>query len=157
MPPAVNQRGEFEPFKMLIGAIMALVVLTIILSAIDFFGKWTVNVSTERLFTGIRNAVQQPNGKPLEIRGLAFEAGTVYTTSSLGRQVGLEAQCLKFEGPSNYSSITWNTSTIQINNRIETNVYAVCYTNDPNSLDSFCSGSADCEVCCDIYFAKQPA
>lgn len=154
--PRASERGEFEPFKMLIGAIMALVVLTIILGAIDFFGSWTVNVSTERLFTGIRNAVHQPNGNPLEIRGLAFEEGTVYTTSAIGRQVGLEAECLKFWGPENYSSLTWDhveQKTLAVNNRFETSVYAVCNTNNSSSE---CAAN-NCEVCCDIYFATEPA
>lgn len=156
MPPVVNQYGEFEPFKMLIGAIMALVVLTIILGAIDFFGKWTVDISDKKLLTGIRNAVQQPNGKPLEIRNLAFEAGTIYSANSVGRQVGLEPECLHFEGPPNYSSIIVGNSTVQINNRVEANVYAVCYTNKDESGAGFCT-SFDCEVCCKIYFAKEPS
>lgn len=154
MPQVVNQRGEFEPFKMLIGAIMALVVLTIILSAIDFFGSWTVNVSTERLYTGIRNAVQQPNGKPLAINGLAFEAGSIYSASSVGRQVGLEPECVNFYGPDNYSSISVESKTVSVNNKFETSVYAVCFTND--SIDSFCNGDSVCEVCCEIYFATEP-
>lgn len=144
------QSGEFEPFKMLIGAIMALVVLVIILAAIEFFYSFQVSVSAERFYTSIRNAIEQPNGKTLEIKTLRFESGTVFTSGSLGRQIGLEAQCLLFDSRSTNSGIIAGTESVQIASSIELDAFAVCRT---NVLDPSCS----CQVCCEIGFNVDPS
>lgn len=145
----LDKKAEFEPFKMLIGAIMALLILTIIISAINFFYSWRVNVSTERFYAGLKNAVEQPNGKPLVMNGLLFDAGSVFSSSALSRQIGLQGiDCLDLEGPSNSTAIiaSADKKTISINNNLEINARAVCYTN--TSFE--CTSS--CEVCCEIGF-----
>lgn len=144
----VNSRGEFEPFKMLIGAIMALVVLVIILAAIEFFNTFNASVSTELFYTGLRNAIEQPNGKTLVIKNLRFESGTVFTASSVSRQVGLATECLYFKLPPGTSQ-----TSVQMENSVEINAFSVCYTNESTECDSF---DSSCQVCCYVGFGVDP-
>lgn len=147
--------GEFEPFKMMIGAIMALMILVIILSAIDFFYKFRIDVSTERLYTGIRNAVEQPNGKSLVVKDLILDSGTIFTSAAIARQVGLDTgptpdACLDLVVANNSSFTSNSPESITVNASFQMDVYAVCST---NLLDTYCS----CEVCCIVGFNKDPA
>ncbi len=149
-----NQKGEFEPFNMLIGAIMALVVLVIILGAIDFFYSFKISVSTEKFYNGLKNAVEQPNGKTLEIKGLLFDEETVFSSSAISRQIGLTGpQCLEFEGPDNSQSIIVSSDnrTVQLKNSLEIDAFVQCFTNTMGVCES------TCEVCCVVGFNIVPS
>ncbi|AJF60221.1 MAG: hypothetical protein J4224_03670 [Candidatus Diapherotrites archaeon] len=143
------EKGQFEPFKMMIGAIVALLILLIILGAIRSFEEFKINVSKERFLEGLENAVQQPNNDILVVENLLFDKGTVYTKDFLARRTGLEGQCVEILAPSS-SSFTVDSQRILVNYRIETNFYAQCTTNlDPAS---FCDST--CEICCKFSFSK---
>lgn len=145
------QSGEFEPFKMLIGAIMALLVLVIILSAIEFFENFQVTISTERFYTGLSTAVKQPNGKTLKMENLQFAPNTILTTSSVSRSVGLSEECLEFVAPQNRSSIISNNpSSIHVTTQLELDAFAVCYTNEFNEFPD------TCQVGCRVGFGVEP-
>ena len=146
-----KQKGEFEPFKMLIGAVMALMILAIIVSAIDYFNRFRLDISKERLIDGLKNAVEQPNGKTLAIQGLLFEERTGYTNSFLAKEIGLEGpQCISFLETDNFSSIATNDSGVSINSSIQADVYPVCYTNTAGECQS------DCQLCCVLAFNRDP-
>ena len=72
---SLNSKGEFEPFKLLIGAITSLLILTIIISTINYFQSLEIDISTERFYSGMKNAVNQPNGSLLVAENVVFVEG----------------------------------------------------------------------------------
>ncbi len=150
----MHNKGEFEPFKMLIGAVFALMVLTIILSAIQFFSTWRTSVSYEKFYTGLQNAVEQPNGEFLSINNVFFEKDTVFNNRGIGERIGLASDCIEISAPrfSNPSFEVAGTNAITMKSAIETDVFARCYTNTTTGTPNIA-----CEVSCQIFFAEKPA
>ena len=56
-----NKGQAFEAYRLLIDAILALLVLVIIVSAVNYLESLKTNISSERFYTGLKNAVKQPN------------------------------------------------------------------------------------------------
>jgi len=78
----LNSRGEFEPFKLLIGAVTALLILTIIVSTINYFDSLELDISTERFYTGVKNAVNQPNDSVIAVAGVVMDKGMILSGGS---------------------------------------------------------------------------
>ena len=147
----VAEKGQaFEPFKMLIGAVMAMFVLAIIISAVTYFGELETSISQKRFFDGVKNAVNQPNGDVLVIQDLQFKKGTRYTSKSIGDLVGLPSECVEFidNGLLNYE-ISPDLDLITLKQAVVTDVHIQC-----NSQEQ-CDESTICEVCCRISFEAE--
>src|SRR3989344_3250730 len=94
-----NERGQsFEPFRMLIAAVMALAVLMIIIGAIQYFDDKQFGISKERFFDGINNGVRQPNGELLVVEHLQFQKGDTLSANGIGKNVGIDGDCITFAG-----------------------------------------------------------
>lgn len=144
-----SEKGQaFEPFKMLIGAVMAMFVLVIIISAVTYFRNLDTDISQKRFFDGLKNAVNQPNGDVLVIPDLQFEKGTQYTARSIGGLIGLPSACLEFID-NDLRNFEVRDNLIKLNQAVVTDVYVQC-----NSQDQ-CDESTICEVCCDISFETE--
>ncbi len=143
----VSKKGEFEPFKMMIGAIFALMILTIIISAIAAFDQWRLIISKDKFYTGLRNAVQQPNGDQFVINDIFFDKGDGFAANSIAKNIGLKEGCLVLDAyPSTTYAFTGGQS-LEIRSRVLTNVYSCCRTN-------INSGNENCEISCTVSFAK---
>ena len=94
---SLNRKGEFEPFKLLIGAITSLLILTIIISTINYFQALEIDVSTERFYSGMKNAVNQPNGSLLVAENIVFTQGRPISSRELAQQAGLEDKCIEMQ------------------------------------------------------------
>ena len=94
---ATDDRGQaFEPYKMLIGAVMALAVLLIIIGAISYFENLRIDASKQRFLEGVTNAVRQPNGGLLAVYDLQFPQGLAFSSEGVGKNVGIEGECIEF-------------------------------------------------------------
>ncbi|HLC92714.1 MAG TPA: hypothetical protein VJH23_03330 [archaeon] len=142
----IDERGQaFEPFKMLIGAIMALTVLLIIIGAIQYFENLRLDVSKQRFIEGISNAVRQPNGNLLVVDSLQFQRGQAFSSSGLGKNVGIDGECITF--PQNSSgSIKTSGKTVEFTEGQQVDAYIKCDANP----------SAQCTVGCEISFNEPP-
>lgn len=100
-----SEKGQaFEPFKLLIGAIFALLVLVIILGSINYFQGLSTTVSRDRLIIGLKNAVNLHNGETLLVAKLQFNSGDSFSSKGLSNIMGIQSECIEFRdnGFSNY-------------------------------------------------------
>ena len=135
----IGQKGQaFEPFKMLIGAIMALAVLVIIISAINYFEELRLNVSEQRFYDGLSNAARQPNGSPLIIEDVQFQRGDTFSSNSLGKSMGLASECVSF-GQSNSPVFEASPTSVTIRETIVANVVVTCDVSDSDICEIECS------------------
>ena len=150
IPKLHNERGEFEPFKMMIGAIFALMILTIIISAIAAFDQWRLVISKDKFYTGLRNAVKQPNGDQFVINDIFFDKGEGFSANSIAKNIGLNEGCLALDAYPSTTYIFSNTQSnqsLEIRSRVQINVYSCCRTN-------LNGGNPNCEISCTVSFAK---
>lgn len=139
-----DSRGQvFEPFKMLIGAVMALTILVIIIGAINYFDGLRAEVSKQRFYDGLSNAVKQPNGETLVIEEIQFQRGDSFSASALARRLNLEEGCVEFSS-SDSRAISSDLALATINENIISNVYATCDV----------GGFSGCEISCEISFVE---
>lgn len=138
-----GQQGQaFEPFNLLIGAIMALMMLVIIISAINYFEEKRLEISRQKLDDGLMNAVRQPNGKPLMINGVLLQQNTSIAAKAIAVKTGLKPECIAFE-IGEAALITEDASgLLNVKERILVDVIATCTANDPS----------DCEIGCTLSF-----
>src|SRR3989344_1411113 len=134
----LNERGQaFDAYRLLICGIMGLAVLLIILGAINYFEGLRVDVSRQRFFDGLGNAVNQPNGELLEMSGLYFAKGERFSSLSLAKQTGIEEQCLEFIDNGGLS-FDVEPGLVKVNDYILADVEAKCSTNQIASCASGC-------------------
>ncbi len=149
---SLNQHGEFEPFKLLIGAITSLLILTIIISTINYFQALEIDVSTERFYSGMKNAVNQPNGSLLVAEKIVFTEGRAVSSRELAQQAGLEDECIIMQAhnPSVFS-VEATGKNVRVLERVQTEVYIQCFSNlspdTPNPL---------CQVSCNVSLGSKP-
>ncbi len=137
-----DEKGQaFEPFKMLIGAIMALAVLLIIIGAIQYFENLRLDVSKQRFLEGLQNAVRMPNGELLVVDELQFQKGQAYTAAGLAKNAGLEGECITFTD-NGENSIEVDEKSVEFTQGQQVDAYIKC---EPNTTGT-------CEIGCEISF-----
>jgi len=138
---ASNQSGQaFEPFNLLIGAIFALTVLVIIISAVNYFDNERIKISQQRFYDGLANAVKSPNKETIVISEVQFQNDASFSAKSLGNSIGLDESCVAIEAGPGFE-IT--DSTVKAKSSIRTNIYVRCFTGEK------------CEINCEISFGKE--
>ena len=139
---ASDERGQaFEPFKMLIGAIMALTVLLIIIGAIQYFENLRLDVSKQRFTEGITNAARQPDGALLVVEGLQFQRSQAFSSIALSRNTGIGEGCLEFIDNGD-PSIQVSGGVVEFLEGQQVDAYIKCSAN----------ASQSCEIGCEISF-----
>ncbi|MCR4335368.1 MAG: hypothetical protein NUV57_02415 [archaeon] len=137
-----SQKGQtFAPFRLLIGAIMALLVLVIIVSAINYFQDLRFNVSQQKFFNGLSNAINQPNSSVLIVEDVQFRKESIYSSNGFSKVSGIEPECITFMETDSLG-IEVEDQVIKFNQNILTNVYYKCEI--PNN--------GICEISCEIAF-----
>ena len=138
-----SQKGQaFEPFKLLIGAVMALAVLVIIIGAINYFEGLSVDVSRQRFSEGLQNAVRQPNGSPLLIENLKFQRDASFSSGGIGKLIGIPEDCVSFTDPGAKVFEVTDSKLITVHETVLTSVLVRCDIDKPPS----------CRVGCEITF-----
>ncbi|MFH1696285.1 MAG: hypothetical protein ABH854_00040 [Candidatus Diapherotrites archaeon] len=145
---ALTERGVmFEGFRMLIGAIIALLVLIIIVSAIQYFRGEESRISMHRFYAGLETASSQPNGSTFAIKDVVFESGSAFSSDALEKIMGLKEDCALIDSAG--SAFTSTSYLIEVNQRIKADVYIQCRTGgDPLSKNK------SCPVHCTVSFGK---
>ena len=146
----MNQKGQaFDAYRLLLGAILGLLILVIIVSAVNYFEDLRLQVSQQRFYDGLENAVSQPNSELLVIEDLVFKEGQRFSAVQLGKRMGLEENCLSFSSDCS-GGFECDSELVIVTDYILANVKTICETN-LESTELFCSSS--CEVCCEIAFS----
>ena len=145
----MNKKGQaFAIYKLLIGAIIALLILIIIIGAINYLEGLKFDISRQRFVTGLKQAVKQPNKDVLKIENVIFKKGDFYSTVSLGREMMLNEEwgkeCIELDA-ADTTAFDLESDKITIREEIITTVYIQCRTTD-------CA--YDCEICCIVSFGK---
>ena len=123
-----SKAQAFAPFKMLIGAIMAMLVLVIIVGAINYFEDLRVDVSRQRFYDGLNNAIHQPNETVLQVEDAQFTEGTTFSTLGLSKIAGIEPECLEFIDPDSPTFLV-EDDLLTIRENVLTDVFIKCETN----------------------------
>ncbi len=146
----VNEKGQaFDAFNLLIGAVVALTILVIILSAISYFDNKKLEVSQQKLSEGFRGAVKQPNGAPLGVNSILLAAGARISSLSVSREMGIAEECIGFEV--NAPGLAKKSdSLVEVNERVLTDMTITCLTNKASGFP-FPGG---CEIGCTVTFGK---
>ncbi len=133
----------FEPFKLLVAAVMALTILVIIIGAINYFEGLRLEISKERFFDGLFNAVKQPNGDYLVISEVQFNRGDSFSSSGIAKALNLPADCVSFKAHDSVA-ISSSPDLVVFNESVMSNVYVSC---DEGT-------TTDCEISCLISFEE---
>lgn len=137
-----SQSGQaFEPFNLLIGAVFALTVLVIIVSAVNYFENEKLRISEQRFYDGLATAVKSPNGETLVIEGIQFPRDGAFSAKSLGQSMGLGDGCIEL-ADSGAAGFELDGSTIRVKEAVKADVFAKCFT------------GGSCEIDCRISFGK---
>jgi len=149
----IGNKGQFEPFKLLIGAVTALLILTIIVSTINYFQGLEVDISTERFYSAVRNAASQPNGSLLVANNIILTGGSSIASRGIAQEVGLPDACIFLQAGSPRQFIVDPAGrNIQVIERTQTDVYVQCYSNtSPESPNP-----SECQVSCKVSLGSKP-
>ena len=131
----------FEPFKMMIGAVFAMLILVIIIGSVNYFQTLRADISTHRFYDGLGGAVKQPNGEILLVSDLQFAEGTAFSSNGLGKVVGLDGECIEFVDSGSAFEVT--DSVAKTKSALIADVFFRCKANEP-----------DCEIFCEISFGE---
>ena len=131
----------FEPFKMMIGAIFAMLILVIIIGSVNYFQTLRADISTQRFYDGLGGAVKQPNNQVLLVRDLQFSEGIAFSSNGLGKVVGLDGECIEFVDSGSAFEVT--DSVAKTKSALITDVFFRCNVNE-----------GSCEIFCEISFGE---
>ena len=144
------------PFRILIATLMAFVVMILIVSAINYFNNYKIQVSMERIANGFGNAwgtiVEKPSDSGGNYKGLVREKDLMipthtFTSRFFADKFNLDSECVEmqakessaFEVSSSGRSVTVKQSTL-------TDVYFLC----------FYRKTTVCPEYCIVSFGKRP-
>ncbi len=145
-PVSMGSRGQaFEPFNLLIGAIIALTMLAIIISAVNYFDEKKFEVSRQKFNEGVINAVKQPNGEPLQAKNIYLRRGTTVSTIELGNIAGLSSECFDIKPIDGTSMVRRSEGVFEMRQDVLTTVVMSCKTNT----------SSGCEIGCELGFLEE--
>lgn len=142
----------FWPFRLLIATLIAMVSLTLILSAVAYFENLRVQVSRERMAKAFDNAWGAITTPSKPEKGLKLEEQLTIPETTIGNKFfadrfNLKQECVKFQAVENSAfKLSPNGNSVKVEKQVAVNVYFLCvYRNQP-----------DCPETCYISFGKKP-
>jgi len=147
----LNKKGdEGSPFILVVGAIMGLLILTIVISAITYFDSIKIKRSFEALQEGFREAVdnlQTSGSQQFIVRDNLLLEGISFSTKALALETEVKPECIKFE--THNSLVNVKDNIVSIEKRVLIKVFFQCIivTNSANT---------NCDICCVVSFGAQP-
>ncbi|MEM4662946.1 MAG: hypothetical protein QXM75_02910 [Candidatus Diapherotrites archaeon] len=142
-------RGYFWPFRLLIAAIFALAMLTIIISAIEYFKNVQRAHSYERFESGFRNALNAASSDPAY--GLVLEkdltlVGTI-TVGQFAEKYDISRDCIEMQAFGGTKiRVSEDQRKVEIEKEITIDVYFQCIRYNVG----------ECEIRCYIAFGRKP-
>ena len=148
----MKEQGIFWPFRLLIAALMAFVVLVLILGAINYFNSLKVQVSMERLASGFDNAWGAITTPDKPEKGLKKEENltipeTTISSEFFAMRFNLKRECIEFQAiKKSPFKVSSNGLSVNVKRESLTDVYFLCvYKAGP-----------ECKERCYISFGIKP-
>ncbi|MFH0955361.1 MAG: hypothetical protein V1777_04630 [Candidatus Micrarchaeota archaeon] len=142
----INQSGQFEPFKLLIGAVLGLLILILVLGVVESVRSVQWQLSEGRFYDGFKIALNTPTGDEVLREKLLFRKGTVFSGIGLGHNTPVGPLCITFTSYDDRIS-TLNNNSIrkaEILFDLQTDVIFICRTMAPDPPN--CPGTIQCSV-----------
>jgi hypothetical protein len=144
------QKAYFWPFRLLIAAIFALAMLTIILSAINYFHDIQIRASEERFTEGFEKAINALTKDKqygiVQEKNLLLPPG-LYTAAQFAERYHIPVDCIELQAVSGVIfELSEDGKRLRLNREINTDVYYQCI------LES----SEECKTRCYISFGQKP-
>jgi len=144
-------KGQFLPFRLLIGFIMAAMIFVIILGAISYFRGLEIDVSRDRFYDGFKFAMMAPSADGseglVEKENIVFTGGSIYA-GTLALEYHFERECIEFQAGKGMNIVVSDDGqAVEMLQRVSVDVYYQCIL-EP-------SGS-DCETMCYVSFGSKP-
>ncbi len=162
----VNQKGQsFEVFNLLIGAILALAILVIIISIINYLEEIKVDSSLEAIEQKLKNASQSPDGRIFVSNEVVIPKDYSFNSKQVSKILNISEECVEFDFPQNAKWAVYPNSPernlVFFPKRIETNFYVVCQSSDERLYHSDfslmqCPADSCVEFCCLLSFGVNP-
>jgi len=165
----MNQKGqEFEVFNLLIGAILALAILVIIVSIVNYLEDIKIDSSLKAIEQKLSNAAQSPDGSVFVSEEVILPKDFSFNSKQVSRILNIGEECVEFDFPENanwaeYSNGTGEKTLIQFTRRIETKFYVLCYARGEGTVyltghdNDILNCPASCsEFCCALSFGVKP-
>lgn len=146
-----DEKGQaFAVYRMLIGAILAIMILFFISGIYIYFEEQKAIVSERSLHSAIRNAVSSPNGDVIVAENLTFRQGTIYSRGAFANIAAIPESCIVLSQTRSVSSVEASEDEISIKKQVMLDVYVKCNlglcANDDNPSD---------DVECEISFGEK--
>ncbi|MBI2530450.1 MAG: hypothetical protein HYW05_04890 [Candidatus Diapherotrites archaeon] len=147
----LNQKGQaFAVYRLLIGAILAIMIMYFISGIYLYFEEQKAIVSERGLQSAIRNAVSSPNGDVIAAENLTFRPGTVYSKGAFAHIAAIPESCIELSQTRSVSAVEASEDEISIRKQIMLDVYVKCSlelcADDENPSD---------DVKCEISFGEK--
>ncbi len=143
----LNSKGQmFEGYRLLIGAIMAIMILVIILGMITYLQDIQLQISQERMNDGLKAAKKTPDGSVVVRDHLLIAESQSYSKKAFANQINLDAECLEIQSKDSIAYEILDTGTLNIHTQLQTSVYFSCVMSDDD----------DCDITCVVSFGKKP-
>ena len=163
----LNQKGqEFEVFNLLIGAILALAILVIIISIINYLEDIKIDSSMESIEQKLKNASQSPDGSVFVSQEIIIPKDFSFNSKQISRILNINEECVEFDFPQNAKWAEYPNSPekniIFFPRRIQTAFYVVCQHLDDGRLYHSSYSQMQCpqescnEFCCLLAFGVNP-
>jgi len=166
----VNQKGqEFEVFNLLIGAVLALAILVIIVSIINYFEGIKVDSSRQAIEQKVKNAAQSPDGSVFVVREVVVPEHQSFSSKYFAEEVlNLNEECIEFDYPFELTSMRYPDpystykNRIEFTKRVQLDFYVVCQPREQGKLLFHDYATMQCpvsceEFCCLLSFGVNPA
>ncbi len=142
----MDSRGQaFEPFNMLIGAIIALTMLAIIIATVSYFEEKKFEVSRQKFNEGVANAVRQPNSSPLQVKSIFLKKGTIISAKEMGTLAGIGEECFDITPIEGTAMSLLKEGVYEAKQSIITTLVITCKTDYSDS----------CEIGCGLGFVEE--
>jgi hypothetical protein len=137
-------------FRLMVDAIIGLVILMMIISALNYFNGLRIEVSKAEFAALIKSAVSAPNGKVVPSGSLIFSQGEMYDATTLSAMTGYSATAFTFQ--TNLGSAEIGSGNhITFTQPVECKVYARCIATGAKCTE----GDTECsEIECLVSFGK---
>ena len=92
----LNRAGQFEPFKLLIGAVLGLLILVLVLGVIESVRTTQWQLSQGRFNDGFEIALKTPTGDRVIREKMLFRKGTIFSGIGLVHGTPVDPLCVFF-------------------------------------------------------------
>jgi len=151
----LNSKGQgFEVFNLLIGAVLALAILVIILSIVNYLEQIEVDSSVQSIHQKLENAAQSPDGSVFVSKKVILPKDFSFNSKQFSLVLNIPEECIEFDFPQELTSMDFPNSgrtLISFNRRVQTDFFVVCQPRSQDLLIFNDYSSMSCPVSCNEF------